>query len=213
MSQDLSGHLAAMLGGDAGIGYEKITDGEGLRPEEAKAIRRAIPARQAEFAAGRRAARAALTALGFPETSIPMGRRRAPEWPGGLLGSITHDAGLAMAAVMRDADAAGLGIDLTEAAPLPGDTRKAILPHGSEAALDPLAARIGFSAKETLFKALYPQIGVFFGFSAADVRPDLATGTFDIRLCDPLGDMPAGTEWRGRFVICEDRILTALIIG
>ena len=212
MSDTLARDLAKMLGGSVGIGWSVVSDAEDLWPEERPAVIRAIPKRQAEFAAGRRAARIALQSIGHPGVALPVGETRAPLWPPGILGTITHDAGLAMSAVLPEPDAKGLGIDLTMAEPLPGETRRAILPHASEADLDPLTARVGFSAKETLFKALFRQVGTFFGFAAVDVRPDLATERFDIRLRDPLGDIPVGTTWQGRFVIRGGRILTALVI-
>ena len=93
MSHPLSDALAALLGPDAGVGYAAIEGTHGLLPEEAPAIARAIPKRQAEFAAGRRAARAALTTLGHPAQAIPVGDRRAPIWPQGTVGAITHDQG------------------------------------------------------------------------------------------------------------------------
>ena len=47
------------------------------------------------------AARAALTALGHQACAIPVGERRAPDWPRGVVGTITHDKGAALAAVLR----------------------------------------------------------------------------------------------------------------
>ena len=49
-----------------------------LWPAEATATARMTPARLREFAAGRRAARAAMAALGLPPAAIPMGATRAP---------------------------------------------------------------------------------------------------------------------------------------
>lgn len=207
MSADLARRLQAMLGRDAGVGRAEVAGEEGLFPEEAPAVARAIPKRRAEFAAGRRAARAALVALGMAETAIPAGAARQPLWPDGVAGAITHDRGLALAAVTREG---GIGIDLTEAAALPGDTRRTILPHAAEAGLDPLAARAGFSAKESLFKALFPVVGTHFGFSAALVRPDPAAGRFEIELLDPLGPVAAGTAWTGHIHVADGLLMTAL---
>ena len=210
MSHPLSDALAALLGPDAGVGYAAIEGTHGLLPEEAPAIARAIPKRQAEFAAGRRAARAALTTLGHPAQAIPVGDRRAPIWPQGTVGAITHDQGHALAAVLPEQAALGLGIDLTEAAPLPGKTRTEILPFETEQVLNDLEARAGFSAKESLFKALFPSIRDYFGFSSAHVSPDLAKGRFQIELTRSLGPFPAGAAWQGGLVLRDDILLTAL---
>ena len=210
MSRALSLRLQAMLGPEVGVGWADVTGTDGLFAEERDAVTRAIGKRQAEFAAGRRAARAALRALGCPEVAIPVGQDRAPQWPEGLRGAITHDAGLALAAVTNRGS---LGIDLTEAAPLPGDTRRAILPHDAEQGMDPLSERAGFSAKETLFKALYPFVETYFGFAAARVHPDLAARTFRITLTKALGPFPEGQAWTGHVTVQDGRVLTALVLN
>ncbi|WP_352542194.1 hypothetical protein [Mesorhizobium sp. M0018] len=55
----------------------------------------ALPLRGAEFLAGRAMADAALQALGQLTTEIPIGPDRAPVWPKGSVGSITHARGIA----------------------------------------------------------------------------------------------------------------------
>lgn len=207
MSANFARRLQAMLGRDAGVGRAEVAGEDGLFPEEAAAVARAISNRRAEFAAGRRAARAALAALGMAETAIPTGATCEPLWPSGISGAITHDCGLALAAVSRTG---GIGLDLTEAAPLPGDTRRTILPHAAEAGLEPLAERAGFSAKESLFKALFSVVGAHFGFSAALVRPDPAAGRFEIELVEPLGPVPAGMTWTGHIYMADGLLMTAL---
>jgi len=210
MSRAVLQHLQTMLGAEAGVGWSEVSGNEGVFPDEFTAVARAVPKRQAEFAAGRRAARAALEALGRPGTALPMGEDRAPLWPEGMRGAITHGVGLALAAVLSNGDSPG--IDLTEAKALPGDTRRVILPHSLERGLDPLAGRVGFSAKESLFKALYPFVGSYFGFDAACVLPDLETGQFRISLTAPLGRFAGGTTWIGGFVVLEGRVLTAMCV-
>ena len=63
----------------SGVGAE-------LFPEELRAIARATPARQREFALGRCCAREALALLGGPRVAIPVGRFRDPVWPFGYVG-------------------------------------------------------------------------------------------------------------------------------
>ena len=208
MSVALARQLAAMLGSDAGVGWAETRGTEGLYPEETRAIARAVPKRQAEFAAGRRAARDALAAIGLPATPIPVGKNREPLWPAGAAGAITHDAGLALSCVVAARD--GIGVDLTEAMPLPGKTCRHILPHADETGLAPLAARAGFSAKESLFKALFPVVRGYFGFSAACVAPDLDRGCFEVRLMEALGPFAAGARWHGHIAIQDRRLMTAL---
>lgn len=207
MSEALAIRLAGMLGADVGVGQANCSGTDGLYPEEQTAISNAVERRRVEFAAGRRAARAALAQIGAPAIAIPLGAHRAPRWPVGITGSITHERDVALAAVTRRG---WLGIDVTEAAPLPENTRRAILPHPEEAGLNPIAERAGFSAKESLFKALFPLVGRYFGFSAARVWPDLDSGHFRIELAEPLGAFSEGTGWDGTLAIEGPHLVTAL---
>lgn len=213
MTPPFADALVAYLGEGAGVGFSPIAGPEGVYPEEAPAIARAIPRRQAEFAAGRRAARMALAALGLESQPIAVGPARAPVWPETIVGAITHDCDMALAAVLPKTGALGVGIDLTEAAPLSDQIRDRILPDASEAALTGLEARAGFSAKESLFKALYPRVGSYFGFEAARVAPDVAAGRVHIELTRPLGGFPAGTAWQGGVWQSDGVLLTAFRIG
>ncbi|MDJ0823306.1 MAG: 4'-phosphopantetheinyl transferase superfamily protein [Paracoccaceae bacterium] len=151
---------------------EPDSDYRALFPAEKQAIARAVPSRKAEFTGGRRAARAALTALGHPSQPIPMAADRAPVWPEGVRGSITHCGQTCMALVSSHRDCAALGVDLEAATPLDDDLISEIC-HQSEAANGTDAKRV-FSAKEAIYKAQYPLTGAFLGFDA--VRVDLAAG-------------------------------------
>lgn len=212
MSHDLAQTLSAMLGNGAEVGYEPVAGADGLWPEELSAITRAVPKRRAEFAAGRRAARTALARLGQPATAIPVGERRAPVWPQGIAGAITHDMDIALAAAAHRKGTLGIGIDLTQAAPLPEPVRRKVLPHAEEAGLDGLEARAVFSAKESLFKAIFPLVGAYFGFSAARVVPSLATGLYEVELTRELGPFAVGTRLAGRVHVEDSCLLTSLSV-
>lgn len=176
-------------------------------PEELPAIKGAVPARRAEFTAGRAAARLALAALGLPSVAIPAGPQRQPLWPPGISGSIAHAAGLA-AAVARPG--APLGLDIEEDAPLPPDLWPLICQPDELAALP--SARRGtyvrqvFSAKEAAFKAQFPRTGALIGFDAMDVR--LSPGTFTARFRETVGEFPVGHVVQGR-LICQAGVIFA----
>jgi len=204
----LGARLQAMLGEGVGVGWAAIGAADGLFPAEAEAMARAVPDRRAEFAAGRRAARMALAAVGLPEVEIPVGPRRAPVWPEGVSGSITHDRGVALAAVITNGGA--IGIDLTEAVPLPAELRDTVLPHRDEAALTGWEARVAFSAKESFFKALYPSVETLFGFEAALFVPRRG-GRFMLRLVDEFGSFPAATSLHVEVASAGEDLLTSLL--
>ena len=217
MDNDAQSHLlralSERLGDKVSLACETVTDATGLFDAEKPAIAKAIPKRQAEFAAGRRAARSALQALDAPGAAIIPDGARAPIWPAGIVGSITHDQGVAFAAVAQSHDIAAIGIDATKAAPLPGRTRDAILRTQSEQALNDLEARAAFAVKECLFKALYPDVQSFFGFEAAIATPNIEGQNFTATLTTDLGTHPKGASFSGVLMSTKALIVTVLAIA
>lgn len=153
-----------------------VPDGITLHAEEAARLpSRVLPSRRRDYTLGRHAARKALSQLGVTAGPILTGERREPLWPEGVVGAISHAAGVVSAAVALTSDCGGIGIDLEhrgryfpELVDLIafGDERSAI--RGAE---DPVAAALElFSAKESIYKAFSPRVGRYFGFAAAQVR-------------------------------------------
>lgn len=139
---------------------------------------RCVPKRQAEYLFGRVAARRALAEIGRPDAQIGTGPQREPLWPGGALGAITHTDTWAAATAVKSGHCRGVGIDI-EAALKPesiASTEQYAVSAGErdvlrrEAALAyPLALAIAFSAKESIYKALFPTVGRYFGFEAVRI--------------------------------------------
>lgn len=141
-------------------------------------LQSAVAKRQGEFLAGRLAARLALRPYGLGDETVAIGQNREPRWPAGIEGSISHSQllgqGMALCAVRPGR--AGLGLDLeawldaSQADQLwPGIVDKEEwerLVAGAAAADLSLAEGLTlvFSAKESLFKALYPRVGRYFDF-------------------------------------------------
>jgi 4'-phosphopantetheinyl transferase EntD len=135
-----------------------------LTADEAAWLAPMVPARRREFAAGRNAARRALTRLGVAPTGI--GRRledRDPIWPPGVIGSISHSHGAAAVAVARAGALASLGLDIERSAPL-GDELVREVCRDEELAqlrhLPPPAPAdwpmLLFCIKEAAYKAWFP---------------------------------------------------------
>lgn len=201
----LTASLRAMLPASTGVGGS-LAGNHPLWPGEN--VPGAVPRRLAEFAAGREAARLALADIGAAPMPIPMRRDRAPDWPVGLAGSITHADGLALAAVLRAP--ATIGIDLEPDADLPPDTFDLILTPAERGMFDLRAARAVFSAKETFFKAQYPRTGAMIGFDAVTVA--LSDDRFTVTLSIDLPGFPRGTALNGRVARTSGHVLTALVI-
>ncbi len=158
----------------------------------------AVPARQAEFARGRSAARAAMRRLGVPAAAVPMRADRSPDWPAGLTGSISHCAGACFALLARRSDYAGLGLDIEPAKPLDPDLWPVILrPEEVDGLSGPDALAV-FVAKEAAYKAQYALTGVLFDFHVLSVQllPDRFTATFQ----RAVGPFAGGTALQGRLI-------------
>ena len=137
---------------------------------------RAVDKRRADYLAGRAMASAAMALLDHPPAPVTTTPGRAPLWPDGLAGSISHARGRCACLLSRDTTRS-YGVD-TEAI-ASGRSLTAILTETLTAterdriAHGPLPAAtnatLAFSAKEALFKTLYPQVGRHFGFDAAEL--------------------------------------------
>ena len=184
-----------------GLGWavrEATGDPDALSAEERVAVSKAIPARIAEFAGGRRAARAAMAQLGLPACAIPARPDRAPHWPEGVLGSISHAGPVCLAVVGRRADWEMIGIDLEPDRPMAAELVPEIAAPDELAALAPLprtlaATRI-FSAKEAAYKAQYPVTRALFGFDA--MQANLQIGRMNMAKNVGLGRGAALPMWQ-----------------
>ncbi len=164
----------------------KSTDGptDDLYPVEQAAVLRAIDKRKREFAAGRRAARTAISMLGHDLQAIPVGEDRSPIWPQGMVGSIAHTDFAAVGAVGCNKSIETIGIDLEPDLPIARELIPEICYpdelNPDETDVTMIARRI-FSAKEAAYKAQYPKSTTIFGFDGFRVRfsgPNTITASF-----------------------------------
>ncbi len=204
-------------GARIGFGEATADEGHAFWPGEAPAMARATPARQAEFAARRAAARRALRAIGLVPFAIPMGADRAPVWPSGVIGSITHHDGRCLAVAARRRAMAGLGIDVEPMEPLSRDLWPEILTPGERAwlarqddDLQPVLARMVFAAKEATYKAIYPRTRQVVGFDAMEILPDPARGRYVATLIRAYGPLSAGTRLEGQLAFRDGLICTLM---
>ena len=194
--------------------------GAPLYPEELALMFGCVEKRQRELAASRRCARKALAVLGIEGFPLLPGPDRAPIWPPGVVGSITHTdgcpGGYCGVAVAERRFSGGLGIDAEPNLPLPAELWPAILDEAERS--DALAtdepgihARLVFSAKETIYKALYPTLKRFLEFSDVHIEARRADGIFLARLVgQAASSVPDLGPMTGHLVIDGDLIVTAI---
>ena len=177
-------------------------DEHGLFPEELAPIANAVLKVRRQSGAARRIARGLLAELGFSDVSLPPRRNVGVAWPDGVAGSLSHDCDVAVAAVTRVGRIVSLGIDVEPAEPLPAGLaeRIATTRERRQHCASVLESRVLFSAKEAVFKALFPVDGVFLDFH--DIEIDLAAG---------LASVPGGREVRVR-VIAEPRVVALAVL-
>jgi 4'-phosphopantetheinyl transferase EntD len=206
---DVEAWLACSLPPGCAVAVGDRTDRARLLTEEAPAVERAIVSRRVEFARGRACARAALAKLGCAEGAIPMGPKRQPLWPPGFVGSITHTGSLVAAAAAPVSRARALGIDAELERPLPPEVRRLVLqPSEMRDASGGTLETVVFSAKESVYKALFPLHGRWIDFLEVEVRLEDG-GRFGARALEPSTVWsPSLLELRGRFVVTGGYVLT-----
>lgn len=202
-------HLRGLFPGEVAVAF---SDPAGTHPapwpEEAASLARAVPARRAEFGAGRAACRAAMSMLGLPPTAVPAGADRAPVWPAGLTGSLSHTEALCIAALAHSGRIRAIGVDLEPATDLAPDLIPTVCTLAERAwlACQPAPqrgtlAKLIFSAKECAFKCQYPLTRTLFDFDTLEITPDLDTGQFEATFTRAIGEFGAGACLSGRFVM------------
>lgn len=177
-----------------GIGFGQA-DPARLHPlGDGEVLPGAVPTRLAEFSAGRAAARVAML---LPDQGLPIGPDRAPVWPAGVVGSITHCAGLCLAVIGKTQDYQGLGLDAEPEIPLDRDLWSSIL-RSDEVARDGIEALAHFVAKEAAYKAQYAVTRQLFGFHT--LRLTFAGTDFAAEYIDPIAPYRAGHVLRGQIL-------------
>ena len=189
-----------------------------LYPEEAACIAAAVPARRREFAQGRLCARQALADLGILHFPLLPGKDRAPIWPAGVVGSLTHCGGTCAAAVAQADRIAGVGIDVESAEPLADELLHLVCVPAERAWLEAspehsrgVLAKLLFSTKESVFKCFYPLTGVFLDFQDCEICIREEAGDFTAVLQHPrLPPDLRGAELRGRFARDARHLFTGI---
>lgn len=186
-----------------------------LYPEEAALMTRAVEKRRKEFCAGRVLAREALESLGFASAPLLRGEDRAPIWPSGAVGSITHTRGHCAAVAARSGRIRAVGIDVEQATSLKQGVYEAITTEHERQELEgDDALRLGkiiFSAKECAYKAQYALTQKYLPFSAMSVAID-AGGTWRATFNVPSGDFRPGDVIDGRFSYVGAFVATATVL-
>ncbi|MEU5904261.1 4'-phosphopantetheinyl transferase superfamily protein [Micromonospora sp. NPDC047527] len=195
--------------------------GELLAAEQACLGERAVQTRRRDFTAGRVCARRAMAGLGLPATAVPAAADRAPVWPAGVVGTITHTSGYCAAAAAHATDLRSVGMDAERHREINAGVRRLVLLPEEEENCARLPADISwpvvyFSAKETVYKVWYPIVGSWLDFHDAHLDIDPDAGTFTARIAparvDAAGVVDPPATITGRFVVADGLVRTAAVL-
>lgn len=177
-----------------------------------------------EFSAARACACAALRQLTFPGIPLLPGLRGAPQWPEGMIGSITYCAGYRAAAVGLTKDVVSLGVDAQLNEPLPDDGMLDMVARDEERERvgilgicmpDICWDRLLLSAKLSVYKTCFPLDAWWLNLELADVVIDAHRGTFtaDLLVPGPITDGAPLTEMCGRWLAYQGLLVTAVVVS
>ena len=160
-------------------------------PEELGPFSASVVAVRRASGAARIVARQLMVQLGHPRCAVPKAPSGAPVWPKGIVGSLSHDSRVAVAAVAPRQDNVALGIDVEPAEPLPAEILELVATarERQRMADDPFDGRLLFAAKEAVYKAVYPLDQTFLDYhdiqiSLADRKAVAPSGrAIDLRFC------------------------------
>ncbi len=190
--------------------------------ERPQLIKNSVVKRRAEFLAGRYTAQMCLKNLGIESHQILIGQHRNPIWPVNIAASISHSDQVAICAALYKSERTFIGIDfenwLTSESAI--EIKNSIIQHQEEKLLKQSsmafnqAFTLAFSAKESLFKALYPAVESYFDFSAAQIIDiSLSQNTFTLMLSQNLStQLKTGTCFSGEFITSEAGVITLLVV-
>jgi len=185
---------------------------------EAATVTNAVVERRREFGTVRYCARKALLKIGMPAAPILPDEYRAPRWPVGVVGSMTHCAGYRAAVVARSLELRSVGIDAEPHAAVPNAALDLILRDEERVRLRALADarpdlhwdRILFCTKEAVYKAWFPLTRRWLDFADVSMTVHLG-GTFRARL-RVRGPRVAGVDldgFSGRWVVGRGLVVAA----
>lgn len=216
-----SSEFTSPYGSGVAFGQARVCEGvPRLLAEEEAFFKGSMPKRQRELMLGRAAARQALRILGHSDELPLLSEEgtRIPLWPLGLVGSLSHKEDRAVA-LLAEADAArGVGVDLEQYS-----NEQRILTHKvasqNEAKwitavpeLEAYRSLLVFSAKETLYKALYPLLRMPLAFRDAELELE-SESTFKGTLSERIRErLPFLTTLTVYYFRRADLVLTMCVI-
>lgn len=202
---------------------EVLTECLNINIKNIPSLEKAIKKRRVEYICARYCAGKAISKIipGYNEV-ITNKLDRSPKWPPGIIGSITHTKNFAAVAVGSTNAIQGIGIDAEKIISLDtiSNIRKMIA-NGKEIQLassfadERIFYTIVFSAKESIFKCIYPLVNKMFWYhdvSIININQDLKTfsGVLNTDLSDKFH---GGMQISGVYSIDSEYVHTGVVLS
>ena len=178
----------------------------------------AVTKRKAEHLASRWLAQQMLSRFAMPDFVLRNAPDRSPLWPVGIQASLSHSRQMAVIAATQEPLCVGVDVEQVMEEPTAQETADMLM-SGAErqrlalAAL-PFAASatLLFSLKESVYKALWPQLHQPMDFLQAELLEwDLARGRATLTLTQDFSrDFNANTRLQAHFGRRGDRVITLI---
>ena len=179
------------------------------------------PARRTQYIAGRIAARRAIKNCD-PNFSQPILRSTEglPLWPSSFIGSISHNDEIAIASITASSNYLALGIDLEALnRDLEIAIEKRVFTDREREWANQEKGRLKerllstFSAKESIYKALYPVCKTVFGFKDLELEWNSDNQSFKARLLEHLSEQfSRDSVFNVKVKVFNNLILTGLVV-
>jgi len=168
-----------------------------------------------EFLAGRYCIHKALN-VDYP---LAISERKGPKWPEGVCGSLTHAGDYVSVMVSNTLSFKSIGRDSEEifTPKTAGDLESLIITPSEKKIISKdfeKTLTLIYSAKECLFKALYPLTGTFFNFLDAEFLNIYAhSRSFKVRLKKDLNaKYPKGMVFEGNFEFSNEFVHSVILV-
>lgn len=191
-----------------------------LYPTERDIIASAVDSRRLEFTAGRYFSRSALRRLGVAETAISVRPDRTPDWPEGIVGSISHAQGFCAAVVAQRSELLAVGLDIESVSAVNPALWPQLFSAREQAWLkrqhqypQMLAASLLFSAKECFYKCQYTLTRQWLDFSDVELKVD-PQRQFNASLTRTIGEgFNKGYSLKGQYLVTEQLVFCGMSIA
>lgn len=191
-----------------------------LFPEESTFICNAITKRRKEFIAGRICARRALEKFGTKNFPLLMGSDRAPVWPSGIVGSISHTHRYCGVVIAQKTEIKSLGLDVEYFRFLERNFWKEICTQQELSWINSLSLNdqekhffLIFCAKECFYKCQYTISRQWLNFHDVEISVELDISEFEGRFLVSVGSFFAkNTCLKGKYLFDCNYVFTGMAL-